>query len=360
MRRTMTTLASITALAAIGAGAGPPPDAAAGTAPAAGIVWHDCRTGPADDLGRELDRAGAQCGDLRVPLDHTRPGGRGITVAMSRLPATDRAHRLGTLLLNTGGPGGSGLGDVLPLRDWLRDAGARYDLIGMDPRFVGRSTALDCDWPVSTWIRAGGPDRASFGRSVASAAGLAERCGARQGELLPYATTRNTARDMDAIRAALGEPELSYLGYSYGTYLGAVYAQLFPAHVGRMVLDSAVDPRAYGPRLLRGTGRANEAALRDWAAWTATRHAEYGLGATAQAVLSAVDHILAASARRPLPVGDSGWTPPPCGTCCSTGSVTTGTSRAPTWRRPCGCSTGRPGPAPRSRRRHWPSPWRSS
>ncbi|WP_238005939.1 alpha/beta fold hydrolase [Dactylosporangium sp. AC04546] len=173
----------------------------------------------------------------------------------------------------------------------------------MDPRFVGRSTPLDCDWPVGTWSRAGGPDRESFQRTAVFEADLARRCAARQGGLLPYATTRNTARDIDAIRAALAEPTLSYFGYSYGTYLGAVYAQMFPTRAGRMVLDSAVDPSRYGPSLLRETGRANEAALHDWAAWTAGRHAEYGLGATETAVLSTLDGILAAAERRPVQVG---------------------------------------------------------
>jgi pimeloyl-ACP methyl ester carboxylesterase len=287
---------------ASGIGAGP----ATGSVAAQGsrISWHACQTSADDDVGRELDQAGARCGDLTVPLDYARPHGRTITVAMSRLPATDRANRLGTLLLNTGGPGSPGMGDVLPVREWLRDVGTRYDLIGMDPRFVGRSTPLDCGWPAGTWLRAGGPDRASFERTVAFEAELARRCAQRHGDVLPYVTTRNTARDMDAIRAALDQPKLSYLGYSYGTYLGAVYAQMFPARVGHLVLDSAVDPTGYGPRLIREVGQANEAALRGWATWTAQRHARYGLGPTGPAVLSTVDRILAAAEQRPLSVGD--------------------------------------------------------
>ena len=296
MRRLITTLA-LAAMPIMLAGA----PAVADRPPT--IAWHACQTGPEDDTGAELDRAGAQCGELTVPLDYAHPGGRAISVAMSRIPATDRAHRLGSLLLNTGGPGASGLGDVLPIREWLRDAGSRYDLIGMDPRFIGRSTPLDCGWPVGTWIRAGGPDRAGFERTAAHEADLAHRCGARHEEVLAHATTRNTARDMDAIRAALGERQLSYLGYSYGTYLGSVYAQMFPSRAGRMVLDSAVDPHSYGPRLLRDVGAANEEGLRDWAKWAATHHEEQRLGATETAVLKAVDRIIAAAAERPLRVG---------------------------------------------------------
>jgi pimeloyl-ACP methyl ester carboxylesterase len=304
MRRTMTTLTGIAAVTALAAAMALLPGGGAGAAERSRITWRACQTSADDDLGRELDQAGAQCGNLTVPLDYARPNGRTITVAMSRLPATDRANRLGTLLLNTGGPGSSGLGDVLPVREWLRDAGTRYDLIGMDPRFVGRSTPLDCGWPAGTWLRAGGPDRASFESTAAFEADLARRCAQRHGDVLPYVTTRNTARDMDAIRAALAEPTLSYLGYSYGTYLGAVYAQMFPTRVGHMVLDSAVDPTGYGPRLLREVGEANEAALQDWTKWTAVRHAEYGLGSTGAAVLATVDRILAVAEQHPLAVGD--------------------------------------------------------
>jgi pimeloyl-ACP methyl ester carboxylesterase len=266
------------------------------------ITWHACDLGGDDETGRELDRAGGQCGEVVVPLDYARPGGRTTTVAMSRLPATDRVNRLGTLMLNTGGPGAPGLGDVLWVREWMRDLGSRYDLIGMDPRFIGRSTPLDCGWPASSWIRGGGPDRPSFDRVAAFEASLAQQCGERHADVLPYVTTRNTARDMDVIRATLGEAKISYLGYSYGTYLGAVYAQMFPGRTDRLVLDSAVNPDTYGPRLLRQVGAANEAGLRDWARWTAA-HPRYGLGATEAAVLAAVDRIRRGAARSPLRVG---------------------------------------------------------
>jgi pimeloyl-ACP methyl ester carboxylesterase len=297
----MTTLAGLAILAA-GSILYPITAADAGADPA--IVWHGCRTGSGDEVGAELDRAHAQCAELTVPLDYARPDGPTITVAMSRLAATDRAGRLGTLMINTGGPGGSAIGDVLPLREWLGEVGDRYDLIGMDPRFVGRSTPLDCGWPAGTWIRGGGPDRRDFDRTAAFEADLARRCGARHGDVLPHVTTRNTARDMDAVRAALGEEKVSYIGYSYGTYLGAVYTQMFPARVDRLVMDSVVDPDGYGPRLLRDAGTANEAGLRDWAGWAAAHHDEYRLGADRRAVLATVDRILATAARRPLRVGD--------------------------------------------------------
>ena len=122
-------------------------------------------------------------------------------------------------------------------------------------------------------------------------------------DVLPYVTTRNTARDMDVVRAALGERRISYLGYSYGTYLGEVYATMLPGRTDRMVLDGVIDPARYSPRLLVGTEDANERALRHWAAWAAERDAEYGLGATRDAVLATVDRIRRAAAERPLVIG---------------------------------------------------------
>ncbi|MEJ3744010.1 alpha/beta hydrolase [Actinomycetes bacterium KLBMP 9797] len=266
------------------------------------VAWHGCQHGPEDQVGADLDAAGAQCGEVTVPLDYARPGGRTITVAMSRLPAADPTRRIGVLLLNGGGPGGIGL-DMPLLIGAQPIPRERFDLIGMDPRFVGRSTPLDCGWPTSSALRSAGADRRAFDRITAFEADLAARCAARHGDVLPYVSTRNTARDMDVIRAVLGEEKLSYFGYSYGTYLGAVYTQMFPDRADRVVLDGAVDPEGYGPRMLRDNGPTAAAALRDWAGWTAARHDRYGLGDTTERVLAAVAGIHRAAVRRPLAVG---------------------------------------------------------
>ncbi|MEO6124027.1 MAG: alpha/beta hydrolase [Ilumatobacteraceae bacterium] len=169
-----------------------------------------------------------QCGSIMVPMDYLRPTGEQIAVALNRLPATDDSQRIGSLVLNPGGPGGSGLaiafneGDSFP--DEIR---ARFDIVGFDPRGVGASTAVRC------------PD----GFDVAVESDL-QPCIDLTGELLAYLGTPNVARDLEMVRKALGDEQLTYLGFSYGTALGAVYADMFPDRVRAMVLDGAIDPDA--------------------------------------------------------------------------------------------------------------------
>ncbi len=265
------------------------------------IQWHHCQLDAADAEGAALDRAGAECGELEVPLDYSRPDGPKITIAMSRLEAT--GDKIGTMVLNDGGPGGPGLGMPLRLLVTMKEAGSRYDLIGLDPRFVGRSTPVDCKLPVAGWPWSGGSDKSSFRQATKLQADIAARCGAEEGSVLQYVNTRNTARDIDQVRIALGEDKISYLGYSYGTYLGAVYLQMFPGRTDRVVLDGPMDPEAYGPQLLRNMGPANEAALRDWATWAAARHSTYQMGTTTKQVLANVDRIYQAAAGKGLRIG---------------------------------------------------------
>ncbi|TXR99672.1 alpha/beta hydrolase [Streptomyces sp. col6] len=270
------------------------------------VDWHACALDADDETGQALDAAGADCADITVPLDYADPDGRTITVAISRLKATDTAHRVGSLLLNDGGPAGPSLQMPLTKSEVMGEVADRYDLIGMDPRFVGRSTPLDCGWDLgSAPLRSAGADLAAYRKEVAVARELAGRCERAHGDVLPYVTTRNTARDMDVIRAALGEDALSYLGYSYGSYLGEVYTQLFPGRTDRMVLDGVHFPDRYSQTLLHGAEAANEAALRAWASWAAARHDTYGLGATRGKVLATVEHILGAAAQEPLRIGDA-------------------------------------------------------
>ncbi|GGO58065.1 alpha/beta hydrolase [Streptomyces lasiicapitis] len=267
------------------------------------LDWGSCVLGPDDETGKALQKAGARCAGVTAPLDYSDPGGRTITVAISRIKATDTRHRVGPLLLNGGGPGGTSLGDGPDIRKAMKGVGARYDIVGVDPRFVGRSTPLDCKWPVSSSIFSSGTSRAGFDRQVALHKDLAAKCRATNGPVLPHVTTRNTARDMDVIRGALREKKISYLGYSYGSYLGTVYTQMFPGRHDRVVLDGVLDPRRYSPRLLRGTEAENEHALAGFATWAAKRHDTYGLGRTRAQVLATLDHAIDVSARRGLTLG---------------------------------------------------------
>jgi pimeloyl-ACP methyl ester carboxylesterase len=214
------------------------------TASAHALAWHACPS----SVGNGVPGASAlRCADLQVPLNYEQPGGRKITLALSELPATAPAsQRQGVLLVNPGGPGASGLSLPATVAGVLsRPVAADYDIIGFDPRGVGSSApALTCEpaffsKPRPDYVPSGpAAEQAMEQRARAYAAG----CEQRFGWLLPYMTTRDDAEDMDSIRAALGASRISYLGYSWGTYLGQVYGTLFPGRVRRMVLDSVVDP----------------------------------------------------------------------------------------------------------------------
>ncbi|MFB7720813.1 alpha/beta fold hydrolase [Nocardia sp. NPDC056100] len=253
-----------------------------------------------------LDKAGAQCADITVPLNYAAPQGETITVAISRMAATDTANRRGIMLSNPGGPGGAGL-DFTPeiAAAMTPEVRARYDLIGMDPRGIGRSSAVHCGWPRGFGLQSAGIDAAGYAESVASQAELAARCATSGGERLRYFTTRNTARDMDVIRQVLGEPKTSYFGTSYGTYLGAVYTQMFPERSDRIVLDSAVDPARYGAvDMVRDMGVPNEAALDAWADSAAAKNNAYRLGGTREEVRATVQNLIRRAAEKPIRVGE--------------------------------------------------------
>ncbi|GIG92317.1 alpha/beta fold hydrolase [Plantactinospora endophytica] len=240
-----------------------------------GLRWGVCADSPDSRL---------ECADLPVPRDYRAPQGTTITVAVSRLKAADPGKRRGIMLLNPGGPGGSGLDLPLYLAETLpREVLDRYDLIGFDPRGVGRSTPISCGIPETTPLDLPLPYPAADGtidRNIAYARATAQGCAATAGDLLPHITTANTARDMDRIRAALGEPKTSYLGYSYGSYLGAVYASLFPQRTDRIVLDSAVDPALVWYGVWRSWGEAVALRLPDFTRWAAARDDVYHLGVT--------------------------------------------------------------------------------
>ncbi|GAA3769072.1 alpha/beta hydrolase [Plantactinospora mayteni] len=255
-------------------------------APAAAGQAHPGQSGPGLPWGAcaDIPDSRLECADLAVPRDYRAPQGKTITIAVSRLKAADPGKRRGIMLLNPGGPGGSGLALPLYLAATLpTDVLDRYDLIGFDPRGVGRSTPISCGIPETTPIDLPLPYPAPDGtidRNIAYARATAQSCAATVGDLLPHITTANTARDMDRIRAALGEPKISYLGYSYGSYLGAVYVSLFPQRTDRIVLDSAVDPTQVWYDVWRSWGEAVALRLPDFTKWAAARDDVYHLGAT--------------------------------------------------------------------------------
>lgn len=307
--------AAVAALAAgsLGAAAGPPtvpqndtPQATTGVAaasadttpPRPAVRWGDCPPGTLD---------GERCGTISAPLDHSRPGDtRTVSIGVSHTPATGAAsERQGILVFNFGGPGARGVGNAAAFARVLPEPVRRaYDIVGFDLRGRGTSSRLDC-LDLATYAKAPKPDTSlttpAGQRAISEAARVfAEGCEADAPELLPYLTTRQIAEDLDLVRAAFGEETITYLGYSYGTYLGAVYAQLHPDRVRRMVLDSVVDPTRVWYPVGLDQARAFWSRWRDWAEWTAGYDAVYRLGATRDAVLAAWDRARETVAAAPV------------------------------------------------------------
>ncbi|MFI0482352.1 alpha/beta hydrolase [Actinomadura sp. 9N215] len=282
----------------------PPPGS---QAPAPGLAryagqhldWGAC---PAD--ATELIEAGAQCAQVTAPLDYSSPGGATIKLAISRIRAKDGAHRRGILLGNPGGPGGPGLDYTAYLKSAMKDAADPYDLIGFDPRFVGRSTPIYCG--ISPKAQPTHSRREAFEASVRNARDTARRCHehGNNAALLPHASSRNVARDMDLIRAVLGERKLSYYGISYGADLGAAYTQMFPGRADRIVIDSVTDPALTQYENFQAAGAAQERGLDEWASWTAQRAAKYDLGRTPRQVRATVERLSSQVDRGPLRIGD--------------------------------------------------------
>ncbi|MFF3846492.1 alpha/beta hydrolase [Streptomyces sp. NPDC002328] len=249
--------------------------------------------------------ASYQCATLTVPLDYAHPDGRTLRLQISRLRTSTPGKRHGVLLSNPGGPGNSGLGDPVQLKTALaKDVLQRYDLIGFDPRGLGASSPLRCgltqdEAPTTEPYR---PYRdVTFGKDTARARDIAAKCTTRNGSrLLPYINTRNTARDMDVIRGVLGERRISYIGWSYGSYLGAVYTQLFPRHSDRMVLDSPPDPNRFGRGTVLAMAAGAEPAFKDWSRLIARRDRTYHLGDTPAKVRAAFWQLIARADRTPL------------------------------------------------------------
>lgn len=263
----------------------------------AALHWRSCSSIP-----------GLECTSLKVPLDYSKPTGAKITLALSRrLHTSADSQYLGAILLNPGGPGGSGLQMPTLSVAVPNGIGNRFDWIGWDPRGVGSSVpSLHC---IPGYF---GTDRPAYGAAsnraywLKQARAYAKACGRKAGALLQHMTTADNARDMDVIREALGQSKISYYGFSWGSYLGQVYMTLFPNRVRRVVLDGVVDPRGVWYQANLDQDVAFQRTIKAFFAWVARNNAVYQLGRTEGEVYAAYNREAAKLTRAPAAGGRVG------------------------------------------------------
>jgi pimeloyl-ACP methyl ester carboxylesterase len=257
------------------------------------LDWHSC--------------GNADCAGLSVPLDYAKPEGSSITVQVLRMRATDPSQRIGSLVVNPGGPGGSGV-DYARAADFIvgRPVRQRFDIVGFDPRGVGRSHPVTClpDAQMDAFLgQDPTPDDSAEEQAfAASSAKFAQGCVQHTGPLISHISTQDAARDMDILRSALGDPKLNYLGKSYGTLLGATYAGLFPTLVGRFVLDGVVPPDATSAEVSIGQAEGFERATRAWAQDCVSHGCP--LGGSVDAVMAGMRDLLKRLDAHPVPMSD--------------------------------------------------------
>ena len=275
------------------------------------LTWTDCTdnaTGTA-----------FKCATVTVPLDYDNPQGKTITVALKKLPATTPSPR-GSVFLNPGGPGVSGISAIeyqaeLYKTGDLSEVLANYDVIGFDPRGVGQSTPITCWSPEDVQaILAGQAEAPSPSLSTPGSAADIVAQGSREAaacqkytevpEILDHMDTRSVARDMDVMRALVGDKDLNYLGTSYGTYLGAVYTELFPDNIGRVVLDSAMDPTLSRQEASEDGAAAKEQSLRTYIE-SQQGQAGFPLSGTTEEAIAQLASFLDGLDANPLAVSNS-------------------------------------------------------
>ncbi|WBB63260.1 alpha/beta hydrolase [Streptomyces sp. WMMC500] len=285
---TAVTAVLLTALAAGGCGIASSSEHTSGRedGAAAGIHWGACKNLPSPAPGAPVAEIDWQCGTLDVPLDHEKPDGEKIGIAMIRAKATGpKTERIGSLLFNFGGPGGSGIDTIPGLAGQYKTLHKQYDLVSFDPRGVGRSDGVRClgDRALDKYFAADNTpdDKAEEKAYLDRIHDFAAACEKRSGKVLPYVGTENAARDMDLMRAALGDDKMHYFGISYGTELGAVYAHLFPGRVGRAVLDSPVDPTQDSAQRSLAQAKGFQQALENYAEDCARQGGKCPLGDSA-------------------------------------------------------------------------------
>ncbi|NNN37214.1 alpha/beta fold hydrolase [Streptomyces sp. S3(2020)] len=252
---------------------------------------------------------GFECATMKAPLDYDNAGDGDVRLAVARKKATGSGKALGSLLVNPGGPGGSAIGYLQAYAGigYPAEVRARYDMVAVDPRGVARSEPVECldgrDMDAYTQTDTTPDDEEETEELVAAYRKFAEGCGADAPELLRHVSTVEAARDMDILRAALGDGKLTYVGASYGTFLGATYAGLFPDRVGRLVLDGAMDPSLPARRLNVDQTAGFETAFQSFAR-DCVQQPDCPLGTKVGAVGRNLKAFFEKLDARPIPTGD--------------------------------------------------------
>ncbi|MEV8630048.1 alpha/beta hydrolase [Streptosporangium sp. NPDC051023] len=263
---------------------------------ATAISWAAC-------TGLPVPTTGLECGKLTVPLDHDRPNPGTVDVAVIRAKAT--GTRTGSLVMNFGG-GGDGVVILAATHQKYAALREHYDLVSFDPRGSGDTSPMACGsdatidrlFAVNPGVR-NPADRKAFLRETAA---FARECEKGSGKLLPHAGMGDTARDMDRLRAALGENKLNYYGLSLGSVLGGVYATLHPQRAGRIVLDAGLNPRQSVVEVEKQLVRTSQLSYEDFLAWCVEKGCD--LGKDTKEANSAVEGLIEQLKRKPLKVGD--------------------------------------------------------
>ncbi|GAA1848353.1 alpha/beta hydrolase [Actinomadura bangladeshensis] len=247
---------------------------------------------------------GFECATVQVPLDYSHPSDEKVGISVIRLPAEEQSQRIGSLLTNPGGPGGSGVDFVRQAaRTFGGDLRRRFDIVGFDPRGVAASDPVRCNTGPQLdeffATDASPDDEKETNALAAQSKDFAQRCKTKDASKLPYVGTVNAARDMDVLRAALGDKKLTYYGASYGTYLGAFYAEQFPKNIRALVLDGAVDPKLSSTELLVEQAKGFETALRAFAD-NCVKSGSCPFGNTADAVIAKISSFLSSVDKKPL------------------------------------------------------------
>ncbi|WP_411102010.1 alpha/beta hydrolase [Streptomyces sp. cmx-4-9] len=281
-----------------------------GTGGSKPLAWGECPAPSTAEGGGPAPGKDWQCATLQVPLDYAKPEGDTVPIALIRAKARHKDQRLGSLLFNFGGPGGSGITTLPGAAKEYEALRARYDLVGFDPRGVGRSAPVRCEDDRQLdayYAQDSSPQTPEEEKAYLDAIRRYQQaCEKNSARILPYVGTENAARDMDRIRQALGDDKLNYFGISYGTELGGVYAHLFPKNVGRAVFDAVVDPTADSEQGALGQAKGFQLALGNFAQDCVDRGDACRLqGATAKEIEANVIKLQKALAAQPIPgIGD--------------------------------------------------------